>query len=40
MLPNNLYWPTIENNQVCSAIFLDIAQWFDKVWRQDLLSKL
>ena len=30
----------IEKNQVCSAIFLDVAQAFDKVWHAGLLFKI
>jgi hypothetical protein len=31
---------TLENNQYCSAAFLDISQAFDKVWHSGLLYKL
>lgn len=31
---------TLENKGVCSAVFLDIAQAFDKVWHKGLLHKL
>ena len=30
----------IENKRVCSAIFLDVAQAFDKVWHKGLVLKL
>lgn len=30
----------IENKLVCSAVFLDVGQAFDKVWHQGLLTKL
>lgn len=30
----------LEGNEVCSAIFLDVAQAFDKVWHEGLLYKL
>lgn len=29
-----------ENKKYCSAVFLDIAQAFDKVWHEDLLIKI
>lgn len=31
---------TLEEKLVCSAIFLDVAQAFDKVWHQGLIFKL
>jgi hypothetical protein len=31
---------TLENKGVCSAVFLDIAQAFDRVWHRGLLHKL
>jgi hypothetical protein len=31
---------TLENNGICSAVFLDIAQTFDRVWHRGLLHKL
>jgi hypothetical protein len=31
---------TLENKSVCSAVFLDIAQAFDRVWHRGLLHKL
>ena len=31
---------TLEEKQVCSAIFLDVAQAFDKVWQEGLFYKL
>jgi hypothetical protein len=31
---------TLENKGVCSAVFLDIAQVFDRVWHRGLLHKL
>lgn len=30
----------LEEKQVCSAVFLDVAQAFDKVWHEGLLNKL
>jgi hypothetical protein len=31
---------TLENKGVCSAVFLDVAQAFDRVWHKGLLHKL
>jgi retron-type reverse transcriptase len=31
---------TLENKGVCSAVFLDIAEAFDRVWHKGLLHKL
>lgn len=31
---------TLENKKVCSGVFLDVAQAFDKVWHRGLLYKL
>lgn len=31
---------SLENKQVCSAVFLDVGQAFDRVWHQGLLYKL
>lgn len=31
---------SLENKQICSAVFLDVAQAFDKVWHEGLLFKL
>ena len=31
---------TIENKNICNAVFLDVAQAFDKVWHKGLLKKL
>jgi hypothetical protein len=31
---------SLENKGVCSAVFLDIAQAFDRVWHRGLLHKL
>jgi hypothetical protein len=31
---------TFENKGVCSAVFPDIAQAFDRVWHRSLLHKL
>ena len=31
---------TLEEKQICSALFLDVAQAFDKVWREGLIYKL
>jgi hypothetical protein len=31
---------TLENKKICSGIFLDVAQAFDKVWHRGLLYKL
>ena len=31
---------TLEEKQVCSSIFLDVAQTFDKVWHEGLLYKI
>lgn len=33
-------WRSFENKQYCSAVFLDIAQAFDKVWHDGLLFKV
>ena len=30
----------LEGQQLCTAVFLDVAQVFDKVWHTDLLYKL
>jgi endonuclease/exonuclease/phosphatase family metal-dependent hydrolase len=30
----------LEEKQICSAVFLDVAQAFDKVWHDGLISKL
>ena len=30
----------LENKQICSALFLDVAQAFDKVWHEGLLQKI
>lgn len=31
---------TLEQNQICSTVFLDVAQAFDKVWHEGLIVKL
>jgi hypothetical protein len=31
---------TLESKRVCSAVFLDVAQAFDRVWHNGLLHKL
>jgi Reverse transcriptase (RNA-dependent DNA polymerase) len=31
---------TLENKKVCSTVFLDVAQAFDKVWHEGLIQKL
>jgi hypothetical protein len=36
----NIIKRAYEENKTCSAIFLDIAQAFDKVWHVGLMSKL
>ena len=30
----------LEENQICSTLFLDVAQAFDKVWHKGLIYKL
>lgn len=36
----NIIERTFEENEVCSAVFLDVAQAFDKVWHEGLINKL
>lgn len=36
----NIIEKTLENKKVCSTVFLDVAQAFDKVWHEGLLCKL
>lgn len=36
----NIIEKALEGNEVCSAIFLDVAQAFDKVWHEGLLYKM
>jgi hypothetical protein len=36
----NIIERAYEENKICSAIFLDIAQAFDKVWHVRLMNKL
>jgi len=36
----NIIEKALEDDQICSAIFLDVAQAFDKVWHKGLLYKL
>jgi hypothetical protein len=36
----NIIENTLEEKKVCSAIFLDVAQAFDKVWHEGLNYKL
>lgn len=33
-------WKTFEEKQYCSAVFLDVAQAFDKVWHEGLVYKV
>lgn len=37
---SNTIEEALESKKVCSAIFLDVAQAFDKVWHQGLVEKL
>jgi retron-type reverse transcriptase len=37
---NDIIERTVENKGVCFAVFLDIAQAFDRVWHRGLLHKL
>lgn len=36
----NIIEKTLEEKKVCSAVFLDVAQAFDKVWHEGLIYKL
>ncbi|RZF44126.1 hypothetical protein LSTR_LSTR013198 [Laodelphax striatellus] len=36
----NVIEMALEEKKICSAVFLDVAQAFDKVWHKGLLSKL
>jgi hypothetical protein len=36
----NVIEEALEGRETCSAVFLDVAQAFDKVWHQGLMSKL
>lgn len=37
---NNQIEKALEEGKVCSPVFLDIMQAFDKIWNQGLLHKL
>lgn len=36
----NIIEDTLENKMICSAVFLDVAKAFDKVWHKGLLTKI
>ena len=36
----NITENTLEEKRVCSAVFLDVAQAFDKVWHEELNYRL